>query len=85
MEGKKFLYGLTRLGGPGFFLAAILIAFGIAGIQAGIGYGWLALLLGAGMIVLHFTVGRAVRDSMNAQLEDEERQRKQGGAAADAP
>ena len=77
MEGKKFLYGLTRLGGRGFFLAAILIALGIAGIQAGTGYGWLALLLGAGMIALHFTVGRVVRDSMNAQLEEEEQRRNQ--------
>ena len=78
MEGKKFLYGLTRLGARGFFLAAILIAFGIVGIQAGTGYGWLALLLGAGMIVLHFTVGRAVRDSMNAQLAEEEQRRNEG-------
>ena len=77
MEGMKFLYGLTRLGSRGFFLAAILIVLGIVGIQAGSGYGWLALVIGAGMIVLHFTVGRMVRDSMNAQLEEEERRRNQ--------
>ena len=77
MEGKKFLYGLTRLGAPGFFVAAVLIVFGVAGIQAGTGYGWLALLLGASMIVLHFTVGRVVRDSMNVQREAEEQRRNQ--------
>jgi hypothetical protein len=77
MEGMKFLYGLTRLGARGFFLAAILIALGVVGIQAGTGYGWLALVIGAGMIVLHFTVGRVTRDSINAQLEEEERRRNQ--------
>jgi hypothetical protein len=77
MEGMKFLYGLTRLGPRGFFVAAILIALGVVGIQAKTGYGWLALVLGAVMIVLHFTVGRAMRDSINAQLEEEERRRNQ--------
>lgn len=75
MEGKKFLYGLTRLGAPGFFLAVILVVLGVVGIQAGSGYGWLGLLAGTAMIVLHFTVGRAMRDSLNAQLEAEERRR----------
>jgi hypothetical protein len=77
MEGMKFIYGLTRLGARGFFLAAILIAFGIFGIQAGTGYGWLALVLGAAMIILHFTVGRVMRDNINTQLEEEELRRNQ--------
>lgn len=73
----KLLYGLTRIGIRGFFLAAILIVFGIVGLQAGTGYGWLALVIGAGMIVLHFTVGRMARDSINTELEEEERRRNQ--------